>query len=96
MRPHDPGRLTLEPLDDTSWRLCDGSAAPSDAANVLAYVELRDDGRYDVTWVVRGLGTAVFATFGDLLREAAVLLDCERSRVAKPHPIPHRPPLRAS
>ncbi len=96
MRAHDPGRLTLEPLDDTSWRLCDRAAPPSDADNVLAYVEQRDDGRYEVTWVIRGLGTAVFGTIGDLLREAAALLDCERSRTVKPHPIAHRPPLRAS
>lgn len=96
MRADDPQRLALEPLNDTSWRLCDRAVAAADAENVLAYVELRPDAWYEVTWVVRGLGTAKYATVGDLLHAASQLLVDTRSRIAKPMPIAHRPPLRAS
>ena len=96
MRTDDSPRLVLDPIDETSWRLCDRAVDSNDADNVLAYVEQRDDGRIDVTWLVRCLGTATFATVGDLLESAAELIDDTRSRNAKPTPIAHRPPRRAS
>nr|WP_194425478.1 hypothetical protein [Microbacterium aquimaris] len=96
MRSTDRERLVLEPLGDNAWRLCDRAIASCDADNVLAYVEQGADGRYEVTWGARAIGTATFATMGDLLREAAGLLIGTRSRTVKPLPIPHRPPMRAS
>lgn len=90
---HLDHQLMLDPIDDDAWRLCDHSFAASDADSVVAYIERRDDGLYEVTWVAHGVGTAVYATMGDLLRDAADLLDAARPRGTKPIPIPHRPPL---
>lgn len=88
------GRLTLDPIGEGAWRLCDHSFADCDADSVVAYVELRPDGQYEVTWVAHAVGTAVYSAMGDLLRDAADLLDASRTRGGtKPIPIPHRPPL---
>ena len=93
-RPASSGELALDPLSDRSWRLCDRSFGARDADSVVAYIELRNDGRYEVTWVSIGVGTAVYDTLGDLLRDAADLFAVARPRGAtKPIPIPHRPPL---
>ena len=96
MHPHSVGRLTLEPLTDSAWRLCDRSVAPNNAENVVAYVELRDDARYEVTWVAHGFGTTNYPTMGDLLRSASALL----AKTPAGHgsnliPFPRRPPLAA-
>lgn len=87
-------QLTLDPLSDRTWRLCDHSFAACDADSVVAYIELREDALYEVTWVTHGVGTAVYETLGDLLREAGELFAASQHRGAtKPIPIPHRPPL---
>lgn len=92
----DPiGRLILEPLSPSAWRLCDSSAAASDAAHLLAYVEAADDGGYDVTWVYCARGTAWYPTVDELLRGALRHLAAAAPRRGKPKPIAHRPPLAA-
>lgn len=89
-----PDQLVLDPLSPTSWRLCDPSFGACEADSVVAYVEQRRDGRYGVTWVSRGVGTATFDTLDDVLRSARALFEATRPRGAtKPIPIPHRPPL---
>lgn len=88
-----PHRLTLDPLSETAWRLCDRPVAGRDAESVVAYIEQRPDGRYEVTWVAHGIGTATFATLGELLDSASALLHAPpRNPASKPIPIPHRPP----
>ncbi|HWJ86063.1 MAG TPA: hypothetical protein VNR62_11575 [Cellulomonas sp.] len=87
-------QLTLDPLSDRTWRLCDRSFASCDADSVVAYIELRDNGMYEVTWVSHGVGTATYETLGELLRDAGELFARTPPRGAgKPIPIPHRPPL---
>lgn len=90
----DTRQLWLDPLTVSTWRLCDHSVSSSDPASVVAYVELRPDGRYEVTWVAHGIQTRTYATMGELLSDAAEVLDDCASRAAwrKPVPIPHRPP----
>lgn len=89
-----PDQLALDPLSPTSWRLCDRSFGANEADSVVAYIEHRDDGRYAVTWVSRGVGTATFDSLDDVLRTARALFEASRPRGAtKPIPIPHRPPL---
>jgi len=88
-----PHRLTLDPLTDTTWRLCDRAVPGDETGTVVACVELRPDGRYAVTWVAHGIATATFATLGELLDSASSLLqDRPRRPASKPIPIPHRPP----
>ncbi|MFI8634047.1 hypothetical protein ACIGEP_15795 [Microbacterium sp. NPDC077663] len=92
----DPvGRLILQPLSASAWRLCDSSVAASDAASLLAYVEAADDGGYDVTWVYFTRGTAWYPTVDELLRGALRHLSAATPRRVKPKPIAHRPPLAA-
>ncbi|RZI95601.1 MAG: hypothetical protein EOO67_02210 [Microbacterium sp.] len=89
-----PDQLVLDPLSPTSWRLCDQSFGAREADSVVAYVEQRRDGRYGVTWVSRGVGTATFDSLEEVLRSAHALFEASRPRGAtKPIPIPHRPPL---
>lgn len=89
-------RLVLEPLEEGTWRLCDQAAASSDAESVVAYVERRRDGQYEVTWVVSGIGGYLFASTVEILRAAtAGLRPRIRSQAVKPIPIAHRPPLAA-
>lgn len=90
-------QLTLDPLGDDAWRLCDRALATSDARSVIAYVERRPDGRYEVTWVLHGIATATYATLDELLSKAAAILSSPLdSSSGKPIPIPHRPPLALS
>ena len=92
-----PHQLGLDPLSDTSWRLCDRATSMCDADSVIAYIELRRDGRYEVTWVAHGIGTAAYSSMAEVRDAAAVLLDEPVRRAStKPVPIPHRPPLGAS
>lgn len=96
MHPDSVGPLTLEPLTESAWRLCDRSVAPCDAENVVAYVEQLPDARYEVTWVSRGFGTATYATLGDLLRGASALLATTAAdRDADLIPFHRRTPLAA-
>jgi len=89
----DVHRLELVPLADDAWRLCDRAVATCDADSLIAYVELRRDGRYEVTWVAHGFGVDTYAALGDLLRNATRMLAASAARRDKPVPIPHRPPL---
>jgi hypothetical protein len=74
MRTHSIRRLTLEPLTGSAWRLCDESVAPSNAESLIAYVEQRDDGCYEVMWIAHGFGSATYNTMGELLSSASALL----------------------
>ncbi|MBD3942336.1 hypothetical protein IF188_11565 [Microbacterium sp. NEAU-LLC] len=96
MHSDDIHRLELTPLADRSWRLCDSSVAGTDATSVVAYVELHDDGVYEVVWVSVGIGSARFLTLESLFRAALRLLEQSVSfGPFKPSPIPHRPPAHA-
>lgn len=96
MNHDDIHQLVLTPLADRSWRLCDRGVSRTDAASLVAYVELLDDGMYEAVWVSVGLGTGRFATLEGLFRAAVEMLDNSRSLGAfKPAPIPHRPPAHA-
>jgi hypothetical protein len=96
MHRDDIHQLELAPLADRCWRLCDRSVARSDAASVVAYVELLDDGTYEAVWVSIGIGTARFPTLESLLRASLGLLGQSVSTGPfKPSPIPHRRPARA-
>lgn len=96
MKHDDVHQLILTPLADRSWRLCDRGVARSDAASVVAYVELLDSGMYEAVWVSVGLGSARFASVDALFRAAVEMLRQSRSLGAfKPAHIPHRPPARA-
>lgn len=95
MKDDPDRRLILEPLSASAWRLCDSTAAASDAASLLAYVEASENGGFDVTWVYGGRGTAWFPTVDELLRGAVHHLSAAAPRRVKPKPIAHRPPLAA-
>lgn len=93
MQRDDIHQLVLTPLCDRSWRLCDRGLARTDPASLVAYVELLDDGVYEVVWVSVGVGTAHYASLEELFLAAIDRLDRARSLGAvKPEPIPHRPP----
>jgi len=92
----DVHQLVLMPLADRSWRLCDRSVARSDAASVVAYVELLDSGMYEAIWVSVGFGSTRYPSMEALFRAAVRMLKNSRSAVSlKPQPIPHRPPAHA-
>lgn len=96
MHRDDVHQLALVPLAERSWRLCDRSVARSDAASVVAYVELVESGMYEVVWVSIGFGVARYPSLERMFRAAVQMV--ERSRGAgalKPEPIPHRPPAHA-
>ncbi|MFD4958675.1 hypothetical protein [Microbacterium sp. NPDC058389] len=96
MRQDDIQRLELTPLADRAWRLCDRSVSRRDAASVVAYVELLDDGVYEAVWVSAGIGSARFTTLESLLRATLRLLEQSVSLGPfAPSPIPHRPPAHA-
>jgi len=96
MRQDDLHQLVLTPLAERSWRLCDRSVSGKDAASVVAYVELLDDGAYEAVWVSIGIGSARFTTMESLLRASLRLLERSVSfGPLKPSPIPHRPPAHA-
>lgn len=88
-------RLVVHALNRTAWRLCDRAFEPSDADSVVAYIELRRTGEYEVAWVRGGGGVQTFATLKEIL-DAAM----EHGRAVaprsgrRPNPIPARPPLR--
>jgi hypothetical protein len=89
-------QLALIPLAERSWRLCDRSVARTDAASLIAYVELRENGMYEVVWVSIGFGTARYPTQEAVFRAASRMLKrARRGGAFKPEPIPHRPPAHA-
>src|SRR5262245_59758492 len=63
-------QLVLTPLAERSWRLCDRAVSRTEAASVVAYVEMLDDGMYEAVWVSVGLGSARFPALADLFRAA--------------------------
>jgi hypothetical protein len=67
-------QLELVPMTRDSWRVCDRAVASSDARSIVAYVEQRAAGVYDVVWVVAGIGVETFTRLEDVLRAAAELL----------------------
>lgn len=96
MQHDDVHQLVLTPLADRSWRLCDRSVARSDAASVVAYVELLDSGMYEAIWVSVGFGSTRYPSMEQLFRAAVRMLEGSRTSGAlKPQPIPHRPPAHA-
>jgi len=96
MKRDDVHQLVLTPLAEQSWRLCDRSVARSDAASVVAYVELLDTGMYEAIWVSVGFGSTRYPSMEALFRAAVRMLENSHSSSAlKPQPIPHRPPAHA-
>ncbi|MEH3089921.1 MAG: hypothetical protein PGN24_10105 [Microbacterium arborescens] len=77
--------------------MCDPSRPASDADAVIAYVEQRRDGAFEVVWLCGSAGMEVFATLAEA--ESAVSHRYAAARRAttpastKPTPIAHRPPL---
>lgn len=93
----DHHQLVLDPLSDSTWRLCDRSVAVCDADSVIAYIERLADGRYEVIWVSHGVGVDMFASLDEVRARAAEIVAPRRPRApVKPIPIAHRPPLAAS
>jgi hypothetical protein len=93
MKRDDVHQLVLTPLADRSWRLCDRSVARSDAASVVAYVELLETGMYEAIWVSVGFGSTRYPSMEALFRAAVRMLEnSHTSGALKPQPIPHRPP----
>lgn len=66
-------QLTLEPIADGSWRLCDRNIDAHDADSLVAYIERRG-GRYEVTWTHDDLPNASYDSLGELLADAAISL----------------------
>ena len=90
--PHH--QLVLETMGRRSWRLRDLSAPDTDAATVIAYVELEDTGRYHATWVLSGGGVRRYSDMSALMADADARV--QRRAVptsTKPQQIPHRPPM---
>lgn len=95
--PHDDiHQLILSPLGSRAWRLCDRGVSGTNAASVVAYVELLDSGMYEAVWVSVGLGSARFPSLEAVFRAAVQMLEaCRSLGAAKPAPIPHRRPAHA-
>lgn len=91
----EPARhLVLEALSARSWRLCDRSAAASDPAKVVAYIEQPDSGGYDAAWVRAGGVVRHYRRLDDIFTDAADLSSGAALRPGrKPAPIPARPPF---
>lgn len=86
-------RLALLRSSAHSWRLCDESWSEGDPRYLVAYVEQRGKGAYEVTWVGFGAGTATFRILDDLFRAALAFVSAPRAaRSMKPNPIASRPP----
>ncbi|WP_051039505.1 hypothetical protein [Microbacterium sp. B24] len=66
-------QLSLEPIDDGAWRLCDRNVDSADADSLVAYIERRG-GRYEITWIHDDLSNATYDSLGELLAEAATAL----------------------
>lgn len=81
-------QLMFCPLGDRAWRLIDRHTVSGDE-KVLAYVELRGDGRFEAVWVEHGGSGQYYATLQDVLLSGvrAVL-----PPASKPVPIPHVAP----
>jgi len=96
MNRDDVHQLSLIPLSERSWRLCDRSVRRTDAESVVAYVELLDSGMYEAVWVSIGFGSKRYPSLDLVFTAAARMLTASRSSGSlKPAPIPHRPPAHA-
>lgn len=92
--------LRWDEIAEDAWRVCDPSRPASDADAVIAYVERRSDGVFEVVWLCGTAGTEAFASLEEAERAVAQRYAAAR-RVAspmstKPVPIAHRPPLSMS
>lgn len=85
-------QLQLLPLDDNSWRLCDGAVAAHDPDSVVAYVERCEEG-LAIVWLVGPHTPRWLGTLDDVLAEAVNRLAGPISAgPRRPTPIPHRAP----
>lgn len=66
-------QLSMEPIDDGSWRLCDRTVDSADADSLVAYIERRG-GRYDIIWIHDDLANATYDSLREMLAEAATAL----------------------
>lgn len=86
-------QLIFQPLSVDSWRLCDHRVGRGDIGHVIAFVQLRRDGAYEVIWLTGLVGPRVFRTTAELIEAAELLLDRPVGRGStKPVPIAHRHP----
>ena len=74
MNRDDVHQLTLIPLSERSWRLCDRSVRRTDAESVVAYVELLDSGMYEAVWVSIGFGSKRYPSLDLVFTAAARML----------------------
>jgi len=87
------GRIRVEPLGRSAWRLCDRAQEDAGLA-LLCYVEYTSDGGYEAVWVARGSGATRHPTLDEVIRAAVEWLEPPaESRRTKPIPIAHRSPF---
>lgn len=87
-------QLVLETISEGAWRLCDRAVATSDAANVVAYVEVAPPDGFDVVWVMPGHRRGRYRTLEHVLIDASALLTYPST--TKPIPIAHLAPISTS
>ncbi|KAA9089730.1 hypothetical protein [Microbacterium radiodurans] len=89
--------LRWDEIAEDAWRVRDPQRPQTDADAVVAYVERRRDGDYEVVWLCGTAGTAAFASLDDADRAITARYAAHRRNgsptATKPRPIAHRPPL---
>jgi hypothetical protein len=85
-------QLEFQPLDESSWRLCDRALAADHPASVVAYVEQVADGLI-VVWLVGPRTPRAAQSLEEVLAHAVErLAGPVSSGPRRPNHIPHRPP----
>lgn len=89
------GRIRVEPMGRSAWRLCDRAQEDAGLA-LLAYVEFTYEGDYEAIWVAVGAAASRHPTLDEVIRTALEsLAPAAESRRTKPIPIAHRSPFAA-
>lgn len=84
-------QLTFEPLGRAAWRPGDQAVASSDAQSIIAYVELREHGGYDVAWVLHHGDIQRYPSLEAVLRTAVGMLAAPAPGVRMLFPSPVTP-----
>ena len=88
--------LRWDEIAEDAWRVCDPTRPSSDADAVVAYVERRRDGVFEVVWLCGTAGTETFVAIGEAACAIADRHAASRRTgsplATKPNPIAHRPP----